>query len=261
MDRIDTIREGLTTLFDEMLVRGKEFKRKAYAGIMEDAREKYKPTVDAIIQCYSERPSEEQKALTEELALVIPEHAYAKMQSVKRRSRDRMYVDYNMNMAVYVVPLLNESKQEGCVALTERMVELWNEKGITNMHLMHSTYDEIAGGFERKLCYITTAVCASMGKPDDCHELEIFRAFRDGYLMASAEGQRLVEEYYEIAPGIVMLIDMQRDAEEIYERIYRDYLAPCLGLIREGKKEACREHYVSMMRGLKNKYLYAQEER
>ena len=58
-----------------------------------------------------------------------------------------------------------------------------------------------------------------------------------------------------------MLIDMQRDAEEIYERIYRDYLAPCLGLIREGKKEACREHYVSMMRGLKNKYLYAQEER
>ena len=50
MDRIDTIREGLTTLFYEMLVRGKEFKRKAYAGIMEDAREKYKPTVDAIIQ-------------------------------------------------------------------------------------------------------------------------------------------------------------------------------------------------------------------
>lgn len=261
MDRTDTIREGLKVLFDEMLVRGREFKRKSYAGVMEDARQRYKDTLDAVIRCYDETPEEERAALTEELAPVIPEYAYEKMQAVKKRNRDRTYVDYNMNMAVYVIPLLNDSKHEGCVALTQRIVELWNEKGITNMHLMHSTYEEIAAGFERKLCYITTAACRNMGKADDCEELQAFRDFRDKYLMETEEGRGLVAEYYETAPGLVMLIDMQRDAKEIYEGIYKDYLSPCLDFIREGKKDACREHYVSMMRGLENKYLYAQEER
>ncbi len=257
MDRIDTVSKELTTLFDEMLVHGKEFRRKSYAGVMEDARKRYAHTVDAVIACFADVPEDERGALTERLAQVIPEYAYEKMQAVKKRNRDRMYVDYNMNMAVYVVPLLNESKEKNCVALTERMVELWNEKGVTNMRLMHSTYDEIAGGFDRKLCYITTAVCESMGKPDDCYELMSFRDFRDSYLMETPDGRALVEEYYEIAPGIVMLIDMQKDAPEIYGSIYKKYLAPCLKFIEEGRYEACREHYVSMVCDFKEKYLYA----
>lgn len=257
MDKTDRIREELTVLFDEMLEHRKEFKRKQYTGVIEDAKKRYEGTIDAIIQCYQETPEEEKKALTEELARVIPDHAYEKMQAVKKRSRDRESIDYNLNMAVYVVPLLNHSRDKDCVALTERMVELWNEKGITNMHLMHSTYEDIAGGFDRKLCYITTAVCESMGKPDDCYELQMFRAFRDGYMMKTEAGQELVKEYYEIAPGIVMLINMQDHAKEIYDRIYKEYLAPCLGMIEEEKMEACQEHYVSMMLGLKEKYLYA----
>ena len=257
MDKTDRIKEELTVLFDEMLNYRKEFRRKQYAGVIEDALRRYERTMEDIMQCFMQASEEEKAALTEELAQVIPDHAYEKMQAVKKRNRDRDSIDYNLNMAVYVVPLLNYSKQKDCIALTEKMVELWNEKGVTNMHLTHSTYDEIAAGFERKLCYITTAVCESMKKPDDCYELQTFRDFRDGYLMETEAGRELVEEYYEIAPGIVMLIDMQRDAKEIYEGIYRDYLAPCLGFIREGKKEACREHYVSMMCELKEKYLYA----
>lgn len=260
MEQTDTIKKELTALFDEMLVHGKEFKRKSYANVMEDAKKRYEHTVDAIIRCYAAVSEEEKGALTEELARVIPEHAYEKMQSVKKRSRERISVDYNMNMAVYVVPILNYSRQRDCLALTERMVELWNEKGITNMHLMHSTYDDIAGGFDHKLCYITTAVCESMGKPDDCYELQTFRDFRDGYLMETKEGQNLVDEYYEIAPGIVMLINMQQDAEKIYEGIYKKYLLPCLGFIEKGNKEACRRHYEAMMRGLQKKYLHTQEE-
>lgn len=257
MDNIDRIKEELTALFDDMLNHRKEFKRKQYGGVIEDAWKKYEHTVEAIAQCFSQTPEEEKNALTEELARVIPDHAYEKMQSVKKRKRDRDSIDYNLNMAVYVVPLLNYSKNKDCTALTERMVELWNEKGITNMHLMHSTYEEIASGFEWKLCYITTAVCESMGKTDDCYELRTFRDFRDSYLMESEEGQRLVEEYYEIAPGIVMLINMQDDAKEIYDNIYKEYLVPCLKLIEEGKKEACQEHYTAMMCGLREKYLYA----
>ena len=257
MDRTDTIKKELIVLFDEMLVHGKEFKRKSYAGAIEDARERYRHTVDAIIQCFAASPIEEKAALTDELARVIPDHAYEKMQSVKKRSRERISVDYNMNMAVYVVPILNYSRQADCLALTERMVELWNEKGITNMNLMHSTYDDLAAGFEHRLCYITTAVCRSMGKPDDCYELQAFRNFRDSYLIKTPEGRSLVDEYYELAPGIVMLINMRQDAGEIYEKIYNEHLKPCLEFIEEGNNEACRRRYESMTRGLKEKYLYA----
>ena len=257
MDKTDRIKKELIVLFDEMLDHRKEFRRKQYAGVIEDALKRYESTMEDIMQCFVQAPEEEREALTEELAQVIPNHAYEKMQSVKKRNKDRDSMDYNLNMAVYVVPLLNYSKQKDCIALTKRMVELWNGKGITNMHLTHRTYDEIAAGFERKLCYITTAVCESMKKPDDCYELRTFRDFRDGYLMETEARRELIEEYYEIAPGIVMLINMQDHAKDIYESIYKEYLAPCLKLIEKGKKEACLEHYVSMMCGLKKKYLYA----
>lgn len=257
MDRIDKIKGELTALFDEMMDHRKDFKRKYYASVIEDAQKKYESMLEDILQCFQQTSEEEKAALTEELARVIPDHAFEKMQTVKKRNRDRDSIDYNLNMAVYVVPILNYSRQKDSVELTKRMVELWNKKGITNMRLTHSTYEEIDAGFKKRLCYITTAVCESMGKPDDCHELKEFRNFRDSYLMETKEGQRLVEEYYEIAPGIVMLINMQDNAEEIYRKIYQDYLVPCLGFIEEGKKEACQEHYESMMRGLQKKYLYA----
>ena len=255
MNRTDTLSEELTVLFDEMLAYGKEFRRKTYAGVMEYARERYAHTVDAVIECFADTPEEERGALTERLAQIIPEHAYEKMQSVKKRNRDRMYVDYNMNMAVYVVPLLNESKDKNCVALTERMVELWNEKGITNMRLMHSTYDEIAGGFERKLCYITTAVCLSQGKADDCYELELLREYRDTYLLSTPEGEALVKGYYNIAPTIVSRIARSEAPKQVYEEIWKNYLAPCVGLIEAGRPEACQEQYMAMVYELKGRYM------
>lgn len=257
MDRTDAIKKELVILFDEMLEHRKEFKRKQYSGVMEDAKKQYEGMIERVIQCFDQTPEEEKAALIEELAQVIPDHAYEKMQSVKKRNRERDSVDYNMNMAVYVVPLLNYSRHRDCMALTEKIVELWNKKGVTNLHLMHSTYEEIAAGFDRKLCYITTAVCESMGKPDDCYELRAFRSFRDNYLMKSEEGRNLVEEYYDIAPGIVMMINMQKESGSIYDQIYEEYLAPCLEFIEQEKREACKEHYVSMIRGLEKKYLYA----
>ncbi len=52
-----------------------------------------------------------------------------------------------------------------------------------------TTYEEICQGFQRKkLCFITTAVCAQSGKPDDCPELAAFRSFRDSYLSPNPMG-------------------------------------------------------------------------
>ena len=56
-----------------------------------------------------------------------------------------------------------------------------------------TTYEEICQGFQRKkLCFITTAVCAQSGKPDDCPELAAFRSFRDSYLQSQPDGPRLI---------------------------------------------------------------------
>ena len=111
-----------------------------------------------------------------------------------------------MNMAVYVIPFLNYSRNEDCEKLSRRIVEVWNEKKVTSLTLSHSSYDDIAEGFRSKLCYITTAVCEHMQKEDDCYEMQVMRRFRDEYLMQTDEGRSIIKDYYEVAPGIVMIL-------------------------------------------------------
>ena len=48
--------------------------------------------------------------------------------------KDQLYVDFNLNMAVYVVPVLNYSGNEWCEKLAKRMVELWNEKKVSKAY-------------------------------------------------------------------------------------------------------------------------------
>ena len=141
--------------------------------------------------------------------------------------------------------------------LTQRMVDIWNEK-MPEYKIGHSTYEGISGGFKKGIfCYITTAVCRSMHKPDDCYELAALRAYRDGYLSETEEGRHIVEEYYNIAPTIVKRIDREDGADEIYQGIWDEYLSPCIRLIEEDKKEECKELYVTMVRSLEKKYLYS----
>ncbi|KMZ54633.1 cell wall-associated protease [Dorea sp. D27] len=83
------------------------------------------------------------------------------------------------------------------------------------------------------------------------------RAYRDEYLMSTEDGRALVDEYYDIAPGIVQIINMQKDADEIYEELYKNCLAPCISCIEAGEEEQCRELYTRMVRGLQKKYLYS----
>ena len=82
-------------------------------------------------------------------------------------------------------------------------------------------------------CFITTAVCDSFGKPDNCYELTSFRKFRDGWLSRQTDGRALIAEYYEIAPRIVRHINSMGNAKEIYRSIWDNYLQPCLTYIEE----------------------------
>lgn len=104
-------------------------------------------------------------------------------------------------------------------------------------------------------CFVTTAVCDSFGKPDDCAELTAFRNFRDGWLAAQPDGKNLIAEYYSVAPKIVEKINRLADAAQIYENIWRKYLSPCLAFIERSENLACKDKYVEMVRELKSRYL------
>ena len=104
-------------------------------------------------------------------------------------------------------------------------------------------------------CFITTAVCDSFGKPDDCWELMLLRSFRDTYLAKTADGVQLIKEYYRIAPEIVNQINMRPQREYIYLDIWNGYLSPCIDAIEGNEYEKCRRIYITMVEKLKEDFL------
>ena len=105
------------------------------------------------------------------------------------------------------------------------------------------------------LCFITTAVCDSFGKADDCYELTAFRNFRDKWLVNQTDGKNLIAEYYNIAPKIVDKINSLTNSAEVYKNIWNDYLSKCLNFIESGENSKCKKIYVDMVNTLKEKFL------
>lgn len=158
----------------------------------------------------------------------------------------RDMLDINMYLVMFVFPCIIETKQKFCKELTEAMVSKWNAS-FKKTNISYADYETIDSGFKRKLCYITTAVCGEMGLADDCEELTLLRQFRDGYMMHTEGGKKMVEQYYEEAPAIVCGINTRSDAGEIYRMLYDRYILPCTGMIREGRMEECMQHYRTMV--------------
>ncbi len=105
-------------------------------------------------------------------------------------------------------------------------------------------------------CYITTAVCEELGKPDDCYELTQFRHFRDDWLSFQPDGKELIKLYYKTAPRIVQKIDSRPEKHEIYAYLRDTFLSKCLGFIESGKNEKCKHIYTNMMY-----YLFEEEKK
>lgn len=104
-------------------------------------------------------------------------------------------------------------------------------------------------------CFVTTAVCGSFGKPDNCYELETFRAFRDNWLKKQTDGAALIDEYYDVAPRIVAVIDKLNNAKAVYADVWETYLRPCLKMIEAKDYQGCKETYTAMVNALKKKYI------
>lgn len=161
-------------------------------------------------------------------------------------------------VALFFVPMVLRQELPSGREFADTLQAVWVERYPKSPFYV-GDYETLAGGFRKKkflgLCFITTAVCEAEGKPDDCAELTAFRAFRDGYLKAQPDGEALIEEYYRIAPTIVMCIDVCGDRTERYAAIRAQYLQPCYDALQAGDLAGCKTKYVRMVRDLEREYL------
>ncbi|WP_122642702.1 CFI-box-CTERM domain-containing protein [Luxibacter massiliensis] len=248
----ENLKAEMISLFEETSQYAMKFHKKTYDSQMESLKSKYGPLLEQFKDEF-----EESDERLEQLASYVPDYVAEQLAKIpSKRKRDIVCLDHNMNMVSYFIPLLGETQSLRARAFTEKIVELWNQKMPENK-IGHSTRESIQGGFKKGLCYITTAVCRSLDKSDDCYELGLLRDYRDTYLLNSEEGAQTVQEYYNIAPTIVKRIDRREDAAQIYADIWREYLDPCVHLIEEEKREECGKLYREMVRRLEWEYLHS----
>lgn len=246
-------------MFDESMGHINQFKKSKYPEVVAELWKRYEPLITESLDCYKafieSEGSEEAEVYAETLARGLACHAHDKMKKASKRMQEIQAIDLNLTMAVYFIPLIRYTKSAESDALAEIFVRVWNDLPVTPMTLQSSSFEDVNGGFKTKLCYITTAVCKYQGKADNCYELTTLREYRDSYLMKSLEGRGLVEEYYEIAPRLVMTMGMLPDEESLYQDLYRDYLLPCLRLIEDGRNEACKGLYKAMVLKLMERFV------
>lgn len=253
---MEHITRSLTEMYDDMLGYLEQFGQKNYQPLMEELQGKYGVLIETCRQMYAEADEQERETVLAVFADAVADHVIALMEQVPGRRRERKAVDYNMVMAVYFIPTFRYTHSPEGEVIADKIVSVWNEKKVTPLTLQSSSYDEVQSGFKKNiLCYITTAVCEYQKKPDDCYELTTLRRYRDTYLKQTDEGRGLVREYYDIAPRIVQAIAMQPDKDRIYQKLYTDYLKPCIHAIEQGHNEACKALYVDMVRGLEKRFL------
>ena len=106
-------------------------------------------------------------------------------------------------------------------------------------------------------CFITTAVCKTFGKPDDCPELTAFRTFRDTYMKEDEALNNEVNNYYEIAPKICAEIDAKGEAAARieYERIWHTYLSKAYDALNNNEFKKAYQIYKDMVSKLQEIYL------
>ena len=113
------------------------------------------------------------------------------------------------------------------------------------------------GAYGDENCFITTAVCKTFGKPDDCSELTAFRAFRDTYMKENEVLNTEVNNYYEIAPKICAAIDAKGEvaASIAYKWIWDTYLFKAYDALNNNEPKKAYQIYKDMVIKLREIYL------
>lgn len=101
-------------------------------------------------------------------------------------------------------------------------------------------------------CYITTAVCESMGMPDDCKILTTLRRFRDTFMHGDESRTQLVREYYDSAPTLVEFILACEDASARLALLFTRYIKPAVEAIEAGDNFGALVLYKAMVADVKD---------
>lgn len=220
----NSLQNDLIVLYEKTREKVRGFQKKTYQSDMGILKEENQ----TLLECVKETIEKSEKCM-QEVAGYVPEYASEMLSQIdSKRKREAAVIDHNMAMVAFFVPLMGEIQSTQTKIFTEKIVEIWNQK-VPGSKIGHSDAASIENGFKKGVfCYITTAVCKSLNKPDDCYELNLLREYRDQYLMGTKDGEILVKEYYNIAPTIVKRIDRSPDASEIYADIWEKYLKPCV---------------------------------
>lgn len=118
-----------------------------------------------------------------------------------------------------------------------------------------SRYVDCADYKNATRCFITSAVCLTMGKPNDCEELMVMRNFRDNWLCEQPGGIELIEKYYKIAPGIVKSINEDQNRLLIFKDIYKQFILPCVESTKNCEYEKSKTIYLEMLETLTAQYV------
>lgn len=230
----------------------KDFKKGAYEPSFRAYVDSSTEIMDVIEDAYmtSDDPDQLLSALAEAFILQVKQRLEQKK---NKRQQEEAMMNFNMSLVVYLDPALLAHNKASGSPLVDELLKQWKES-FPKTNLKASDFDTINAGFKRRFCYITTAVCESLGKPDDCYELNLLRDYRDGYLQQEEEGEQLVKRYYDVAPTIVKHINKRPEHQEIYEQIWKDYLSPCIRLIEGKENENCKSLYQEMVDTLTRKY-------
>ena len=103
-------------------------------------------------------------------------------------------------------------------------------------------------------CFITSAVCDSLGKPDDCDELMTMRRYRDELKAEDKDMTSLIEEYYRVAPLVVQRIDKSNEAKRIYNDLWKTSISKIYENIKQGNPQKAKLQYVDMLEKLCIRY-------
>ncbi len=147
-------------------------------------------------------------------------------------------MDYNKGMVDY-------EKLKGKIAEREEKEKFDAQKD-------YSSYSTTSNSSYSGGCFITTAACTALNKPDDCEELLAFKAYRDNHLVYETDGRKLIREYYRIAPGIVRIIDGMEKSLEFYQNLWEQYIIVGYKYLQENNLAKAKETYINMVLHLCN---------
>ncbi len=99
-----------------------------------------------------------------------------------------------------------------------------------------------------------TATCNALEKGDDCDELMLMRRFRDCMRERYEIVDDLINEYYRIAPKLVVKIDNEINGKLRYEQLWKYYIKNSIYLIKEKQFYEATVVYINMVQELSKIY-------